>query len=268
MNGHLAQLVRALRSHRRGHWFEPSIAHHKKMTAIISEQIKILAELQKIDSEIYALRQEIEAYPEIQKKADQEFDNKKLNLKSAEDEHRALQAKQKGMEIELGSKEDKIAKLQSQLFSLKSNKEYQAMDFEIKALKADKSLLEEEILIFFDSIETAKAKVTKEKELLSVEEKKHKEELSVTQKRIAEIQADIQVHEEKRKAFTPSIDPKILPQYEKLLKNREGLAIAPIRNNSCGGCNIGLPPQIVNEARMLEKFITCESCARMLYWAP
>ena len=28
--GHVAQLVRALRSHRRGHWFEPSRDHHIK----------------------------------------------------------------------------------------------------------------------------------------------------------------------------------------------------------------------------------------------
>ncbi len=28
MLGRLAQLVRVRRSHRRGHWFEPSIAHH------------------------------------------------------------------------------------------------------------------------------------------------------------------------------------------------------------------------------------------------
>ena len=170
------------------------------------------------------------------------------------------------MEVDLGSKEDKITKLQSQLYSLKTNKEYQAMEFEIKALKADKSLLEEEILKFFDTIEIAKAKVQKEKEFLSVEEKKHKEDLTVMQARAAEIKAEIQVHEEKRKAFVPSIDPKVLPQYERLLKNREGLAIAPIRNNSCGGCNIGLPPQVVNEARMQDKFLTCESCARMLYW--
>ena len=238
------------------------------MTAIISEQIKILAELQKIDSEIYALKKELEAHPDVQKKAEQDFEQKKRILKMAEDEQRTLQLKQKTMEVDLASKEEKIKKLQAQLYSLKTNKEYQTMEFEIKALKADNSLLEEEILKFFDSIEAAKIKTQKEKELLSGEEKRYKEDLAVLQKRAEEIKAEIQVHEERRKAFVPSIDPKILPQYERLLKNREGLAIAPIRNNSCGGCNIGLPPQIVNEARMQEKFLTCESCARMLYWAP
>jgi len=238
------------------------------MPAIISEQIKILAELQKIDSDIYALKVELEGHPEIQKQSDHEFDKKKVNLKAAEDAQRSLQVKQKELEVDLASKEERIKKHQGQLYSLKTNKEYQAMELEIKGLKADNSLLEEEILKFFDSIEEAKAKVQKEKELLSGEEKRHKAELEVIQKRAAEIKAEMQVLEEKRKVFLPSIDPKILPQYERLLKNREGLAIAPIRNNACGGCNLNLPPQVVNEARMQEKFLTCESCARMLYWAP
>ena len=236
------------------------------MPIVVSEQIKILAELQKIDVEIYSLKKESEGHPALQKEAEQNFEKKKASLKLAENEQRALQLKQKEMEVDLQSKEDKIKKLQSQLYSLKTNKEYQTMELEIKGLKADQSVLEDEILRFFDSIEASKAKSLKEKELLAGEEKKFKEFSAALAARGAEIQAQIQAHQEKRKAFLPGIDPKILPQYEKLLKNREGLALAPIRNNSCGGCNIGLPPQVINEARLQEKFITCESCARMLYW--
>lgn len=238
------------------------------MPTAVSEQIKILIELQKIDLQIYSLKKELEAHPARQKHAEHDFEKKQAALKAAEADLKTLQVKQKSMEVDLGSKEDKIVKLQGQLYSLKTNKEYQAMELEIKGLKADKSLLEEEILKFFDSIEAGKARVAKEKELLAVEEKKFKETAAAIQKESAALQAQVAEQEEKRKAFVPNIDPKILPQYEKLLKNREGLAIAPIRNNSCGGCNLGLPPQVVNEARGQDKFITCESCARMLYWVP
>lgn len=238
------------------------------MPTIVSEQIKILAELQTIDSDIYSLKKELETHPEIKKEADRNFDSKKTVLKAAEEELKNIQVRQKNLEMDLGSKEEKVKKLQGQLYSLKSNKEYQAMELEIKGLKADDSLLEEEILKTFDAVEAAKAKVQKEKEFLLTEEKKYKAQLEVLNQRATEIQSAIQVFEEKRKVFVPNIDSKILPQYERLLKSREGLAIAPIRNNSCGGCNIGLPPQVVNEARMQEKFLTCESCARMLYWAP
>lgn len=238
------------------------------MAIAISEQLSILAELQKIDLQIHELKVELAEQPEQQKAQDQEFEKKKVNLKAAEEEYKAAQMKQKSKEGDLASKEEKVKKLQGQLYQLKTNKEYSAMELEIKGLQADKSVLEEEILISFDAVEAAKAKVAKEKELLSVEEKKHKETTDILKKKAADIQAEVQSFEEKRKNYTPNIDPKILSQYEKILKGRDGLAIVPVRGNSCGGCNLGLPPQFVNELQMHDKLMYCESCARLLYWAP
>ena len=236
------------------------------MATLINEQIKILAELQKIDSEIYQLRKESNTQPALQKKAEGEFEEKKGNLKVAEAQLKAIQVKQKEKEIDLQTKEEKIKKLQAQLYQLKSNKEYATMDLEIKGLKADNSVLEEEILHLLDATEEARAKVAKEKELLGSEERRFKEQLEVLKKRASEIGAAVAELEEKRKGYTPNIDAKLLTQYEKILKNREGLALVPVENESCSGCHMGLPPQVVNEVQMQDKLIVCESCARILYW--
>ncbi|HTL69675.1 MAG TPA: C4-type zinc ribbon domain-containing protein [Candidatus Eisenbacteria bacterium] len=238
------------------------------MPTAINEQIKILAELQKVDSEIYRLRKELAGIPALQKKVEDDFEKKKAGMKAAEADLKAAQLKQKEKEGELASKEEKIKKLQGQLYSLKTNKEYTAMDLEIKGLKADNSLIEEEILRSFDGVEAAKAKCAAEKEALVIEEKKSKEETAVHTKRAAELTAAAAELDEKRKAYLPNIDPKLLSQYERVLKGREGLALVPVRNNSCGGCHIGLPPQTVNEVMMQEKLIFCEECARILYWMP
>jgi predicted nucleic acid-binding Zn-ribbon protein len=77
---------------------------------------------------------------------------------------------------------------------------------------------------------------------------------------------EIKQWEEKRKVYPPNIEPRLLAQYEKILKSREGLAVAPVQHNACGGCHLGLPPQIVNEIHLSDKVIVCESCARILYW--
>jgi predicted nucleic acid-binding Zn-ribbon protein len=156
--------------------------------------------------------------------------------------------------------------MQFQLYQLKSNKEYQAMEMEIKGGRADKSVLEEEILKLFDAVDDAKKKLAKEKEALAAEEKKFKDEIAVVDKEIADLQQKISVTEENRKQYLPNIDPKILGQYERLLKNRDGLALVPVKGGSCSGCNMELPPQMVNEVHANDKLIYCESCARILYW--
>ncbi len=236
------------------------------MVAVFNEQIKILAELQKIDAEIYQLKKEQSAHPALQQKIESEFEKKKAGMKTAEEEFKKFQMKQKEKEGDLLSKEEKIKKLQAQLYQLKSNKEYAAMDLEIKGLKADKSVLEEEILKFLDSADQVKSKFEKEKEFLAGEEKKVKTEIEALKRKTEEIGAAVQAHEEKRKAYLPNLDSKLVSQYERILAKREGVALVPVRNNSCGGCHLELPPQAVHEIRLQDKLVVCESCARILYW--
>src|SRR3989338_3159679 len=233
--------------------------------AVTTEQIKSLIELQKVDADAYRVRKELVAFPAQQKKAEDAFDKKKAGLKAAEEAQKATLMQQKSKEGDLLSKEEKIKKLQAQLYQLKTNKEYSAMELEIKGLKADQSLLEEEILVLLDKVEQAKAGAAKEKELLGVEEKKLKDTVDALKKKAGELGAALKELEEKRKTYLPRVDAKLLSQYERILKSREGLALVPVMNNSCGGCHLELPPQAVNEIQMQEKVIICESCARILY---
>ena len=235
------------------------------MATTINEQIKILIDLQKVDAEIYQLKRELAGIPSLLKKNEADFEKKKAVLKAAEAEHQALYLKQKEKENSLQTQEEKIKKLQTQLYQLKSNKEYSAMDMEIKSFKADHSVLEEEILRLLDAVDQAKARCVKEKEHLNREEMKFKEVAEELKKRSLEGTEEIQHHEEKRKAFVPQIEPRLLAQYERILKNREGLALVPVKNNSCGGCHMELPPQVVHEVYLQDKLIICESCARILY---
>ena len=140
------------------------------------------------------------------------------------------------------------------------------MEIEIKGLKADKSLLEEDILRQLDVVEEAKAGVSKEREKLAADETQLKAEQEALKKKAAEIQAALAALEERRKGYTPNVEAKILGQYDRLLKKREGLALVPVKNDSCGGCHLELPPQAVNEIQMQERVIVCESCARILYY--
>ncbi len=236
------------------------------MPTAINEQIKILIELQKIDGQIYHLKKELAEIPQEQKEIDQAFEKKKTNMKAAEDQWKALQVKQKQKEGDLAAREEKISKLQAQLYQLKSNKEYSAMELEIKGQKADKSVLEEDILRLLDAVDQAKNGLSKEKEVLSSEEKKHHEAGEALKIRAAELQKKIQEHDEQRKVFVPNVERRLLAQYERLLKGLEGLALVPVVHNSCGGCHMELPPQVVNETQLHDKWIVCESCARILYW--
>ncbi|MCX5703229.1 MAG: hypothetical protein NT066_01870 [Candidatus Omnitrophica bacterium] len=234
-------------------------------TVDLKSQIDNLVGLQTIDSEIYALKAEKELKPQEIKNLEASFEAKKQHLAGLEKTLLDLQKQRKERELELGSKEEVNKKLQTQLYSLKTNKEYQAMLQQIQDSKADTSVIEDKILVLFEQADKIKAEVEQEKQRLKEEEKVFLEEKKKVEDRLKEIDDRLSQLDAQRKQATPGIEPKILAQYERILSSRDGLAIVDVKNNTCHGCNMFVPPQVINLIKMYERAITCEVCNRMLY---
>ncbi len=233
--------------------------------ADLKSQINELVNLQKIDSEIYALKSEKESKPAQLQAIDAAFEEKKKHLAELEQQLLNFQKQRKDKELELASKDEGRKKLEAQLYQLKTNKEYQAMLQQIQDSKADASIIEDQILGLFDQADKVKADINEEKVRLQGEEKTAAEQKKLIQERIKEIDDRIAQLESQRKQITPALDKVILSQYERILANRDGLAIVNVEGDSCGGCNMLLPPQSINLIKMYEHIITCEVCNRILY---
>ncbi|MBU0878793.1 MAG: hypothetical protein KKD55_04205, partial [Candidatus Omnitrophica bacterium] len=212
----------------------------------LKEEIRKIAQLQEIDSRIYDLRQEKEVeWPAQLEKLKNEYEEKKKNFNLLEGKIKSLQVERKSRELDLASKEEAVKKASGQLYQLKTNKEYQIKLTEISSLKADVSVLEEEVLKTFEVIEGVVGQRLKEQTVLSQEEKKYKEEENKISNRIKEIEGDIKGSEDRRNMLVRNVDEQILSKYEKLLKIRFGLAIVPLKSESCGACHLRMTPQTI-----------------------
>jgi len=231
----------------------------------IKEQIGLLIQLQVIDGEIYILNSEKSAMPGHIKAIEDKLEAEKTGIKQAEENLRALQVKLKEREVNLQQKEEQIKKLQAQLYQLKTNKEYSAMLTEIGGVKADNSLIEEEIIKLMDEIDLAKKKIIEEKELFKAEELKAQKEKDALSARSKEIEARLTELNTQREGIVPDIEKQVMARYEKVLKNKDGLAMVPVDGNACGGCHMNLPPQVISEVKLREDIIVCGSCLRILY---
>jgi uncharacterized protein len=231
----------------------------------LKSQISQLVHLQTIDSEIYVLKNEKELKPKEIEAIDAAFEEKKKHLAALEQTLLSFQKQRKDKELELASKEENTKKLETQLYQLKTNKEYQAMMQQIQDAKADASVIEDQILGLFEQGDKIKNDSSQEKQRLQEEEKAAEGQKKNIQDRIKEIDERIAQLEAQRKQIIPALDKKILTQYERILLNRDGLAIVSVKDNSCGGCNMFVPPQVINLIRMYECIITCEVCNRILY---
>jgi len=231
----------------------------------LKEQLSSLIKLQAIDSEIYALTQSKLAKPQEIKTLEAAFESKKQELSQAEKALLDLQKQKKDQEGELAAKEEAAKKLQGQLFALKTNKEYQTMLQQIADAKADGSVIEDKILQIMVLLDNAKINSDKEKAKLKEEEVIFNDQKAKIQASVKEIDEKLAGLETQKKTMAPGIDSKVYAQYERILSMRHGLAITTVKNNSCQGCNMFVPPQVINLIKMYDKIITCENCNRILY---
>src|ERR1017187_9614087 len=137
----------------------------------LKDQIRKLVSLQIMDEEIFRFKRDLREKPVELEALKVGFESKKVKLKSLEDKLKAIQVVQKEIELELKVKEEGIAKADASLALLKTNKEYQARLLEIENLKADKSIVEEKILLGFDEVDSARKELELEKITVIAHEK-------------------------------------------------------------------------------------------------
>lgn len=231
-------------------------------------QLSALIELQKLDTEIFQLEKKIKIIPEELDKSMSDVKEKENKLNEEKTSISELQKKKRNAEMTLQTKESEIDKLNTQLFEVKTNKEYSAMLSEIENKKKEKTRLEDSILEIMDEIEkTEIAQKQNEKEVLEEKNKLEKEK-KVKEEEAHQLQKIIDGKKTIRAEITKNISPEVLAKYEKLIKSKEGTAVVPIdfKNEACLGCYMGLPPQVINEVRLNNKLINCDKCGKFLYW--
>lgn len=229
------------------------------------DQLKALIELQALDSQIYQLKRDLARKPEEASSLKAQHQKAIQEASVEEAQYKGLEVKRNQKEMDLGEKENQIKKLQLQLFQVKTNKEYSALHKEIEGLKADKSVLEEEILKFMEETDGLKVRIQGEKETLKVREGSLNAELTRIDQDAQTLQASIEELQKNRAIVVAKVDPIALRRYERILERKEGLALVPVTGDACSGCNMVLPPQMINEILTATRFIACESCARLLY---
>ena len=233
----------------------------------IKEELEILKKVQIEDKQIYDLNVFIAAMPHRIAESQAEFETKKQKFNGLEEELKKLKLAVKDKELELGKKDGEIKRLDGQLGSVKTNKEYSAIQSEIAGIKADKGMLEEKLIVDWEVIEKLNASKESEKKILAAEESKFNNEKKAIEEEGSKAKEKVQQLIQERQQILQPLEKEVRDLYEKILSKREGVAIVPTTQDEiCGGCRVRLRPQILNEVRMLEKIVVCESCSRILYY--
>lgn len=74
----------------------------------------------------------------------------------------------------------------------------------------------------------------------------------------------IRTAEREREKLTRKIDPKLLLQYERIMKRYGGRVVVQVIREFCGGCYVRLPSELAVRCRT--DLVSCPNCGRFLYY--
>lgn len=239
------------------------------MSSKIAEQIKLLRELQEIDRQIREIeraksdipkrRQEL-ASARARERAD--LDGSKGLVKRNDDERRRL-------EKEIEFDRDALARFEERTKDVNSPDAFNAAAKELDTRK--KSIKEKEDQI----VRLTEEKAVLEKKAAQVEtdfatvDVKYADQEKELETQNAAVDAQTVGLRGQRVEMAKGIEKGLLSRYDAIFKRREATSIVAVRGEVCQGCDMGVPPQIVNFARSGEMGVqSCPHCNRILVWEP
>ena len=233
-----------------------------------------LRELQDADLELRRLEQKKAAHDRALRVRADQIVRHKAEIEALRQKHRQVRMAADRKELEIRQKRADIEKLRGQQMQVKDNRQFAALQNEIKFAELAISKYEDETLADLGDIEGIETQIRKADEEL----KRLNADLEDTRKdveaRKGSVDAEIAECGARREAIAQRLPPKVVDQFNRIADRLDGEALARVIRDEdeedggyvCGGCHMGVTQNTyVLLASRSENLCSCPNCTRILY---
>jgi len=225
----------------------------------------LLKLLQEKDIEIFKLGEIIETIPRVIKEGEERIFKLKNVLLEKTSKLENIKKEFRHKERELKIYEDKIRGFKSRIYEIKTKKELDALEDEIKKMEDLKEKCEQDCLLLMDKIDIEEKEVERENREFKIKEDEFLKTKGDREKELKGVKERQTSLISERGEIAGKLEGRILELYETIRRNKDNIALAKVSNDTCSVCQMSLRPQIINEIREGNEIIRCESCLRILY---
>ena len=159
-----------------------------------------------------------------------------------------------------------MKKSQVKLGAIKNNREYQSVLKEIEEVKARNSRIEDEMIECLELTEKTEKTISLKKDELvqlvdqvKLEKENIKQEMAEGKEKLARLEIDW-------KKMSGIVEPELFKTFIRVKETQVGeIAIVPVKDAVCRGCNMNIPPQMYNELYLGDTLRFCPNCHIIIY---
>jgi predicted nucleic acid-binding Zn-ribbon protein len=239
----------------------------------VSPDLEKLINLQDIDVRIFDLTDRLNAIPAEREKLEAQFRQQAADYLSLEEGITASKSERRRIELDLADYEQTHEKFKADLMKVRNQKEYQTIIREIDATKKSISALETEALQYMEKIENLEKEIAERAPEFANRRAEVDQTLAALADESARIEQQIADLRGEREKIAEHVAPRMLSIYNRVAQTRKGRAMSEARGEKggtgkCSACNMSLRPQVFSDIRRGDEIITCDNCARILFYRP
>lgn len=233
---------------------------------MMQEVFEKLRNLQDVLSEKYEIEREIEEIPKALTTKNELLNRLKKQYIEKNNRMEEIKEKITSLRIQLSDAERTREGYEKQMDLIKTQREYEALDKEIRDSTEREQQARKDILREEKELEELSISLEREEKLIALQEQELADEQRKIEEESDQKREQLKALGKEEKKIVPGLDEEILFKFERIIRSKSGVGIVPVRNSVCTGCHMVLPPQFENDVRAGERIHFCPYCSRILYF--
>ena len=233
---------------------------------MIHDVIDKLRALQDVLSQKFAIEAEIRNLPKSLATKTELLNRLKRTYIEDNEKYEALRKKIADLRLRLEEAERERENYEKQMDLIKTQREYEALDKEIREagereqeLRKELQREEKNFQEMSHSLEREETMIQQQEAELTEEQNKIKGEIEAKQEQLKELEAE-------ETNLVPDLDQELLFKFERIIRSKEGEGIVSLRKGVCTGCQMILPNQFVNDVRDGSEIRFCPYCSKIVFY--
>jgi len=232
----------------------------------LRDQLKLLEELQRHDARLQELEGVMKDLPQKLTAAENAILELEKLLARERGELLESEAFRKSQEDDQREAEQQLSRAKAKLSQVKNLRESNAAQRELETTRRQIDSRDEEVQKLATALAQQRDKIGEHEAALLSERQSLLAQREVVNKRLSDMQGQIEEARAAREATAKQLRPEVLRKYG-TIRMRRGMAVVAVKDGTCRGCNMNIPPQLYNVLQRGSSLELCPNCNRIIYWA-
>lgn len=230
----------------------------------MSTDVEKLWQLQTVLSQLADREKQMSVKPDAFAAVDREYQDSNEEMTRLQGQLDTLGKERRRVGGELSDQQELLKKYQGQLMQVKNQQQYAAAWKEIDATRKHVKELEESELKTMTDEEGVQKQLDERRAGFDDLKSRYDTAHADWQASLGDLRTEAEQLRKKADAIEATLPPRLRAEFQKLFKQRQGVAVAQVFGDTCTACRNRIRPALAQQLRRGE-LVYCEGCHRILY---